>query len=226
MKNFLFIVSEIKSFSFNSIVFLSGGAICILCFIISLVLCMAKRGYTIKKRSVFLLVYLAVLIFEYAIFYGQAEVVFCYLTLFFVVAFCMPIFYIRVRKKKEIFNSKQLELARIFDNALRVDNKAKLTLGEKMEDRQENEIIVSSNVKKPMEKVEQKTDFSHVLNIIKRLNAMQLSPYDKKKVIEIQSLILLAKKQPLDKEAKERINSGLGALIKIVAKYQSYTNYN
>lgn len=61
-----------------------------------------------------------------------------------------------------------------------------------------------------------KTDFTHVKNVIERLRAFPLSSGDRKQVKELEDTIILIENGTGDDYG---INDGLGALLKIMAKY-------
>lgn len=75
-----------------------------------------------------------------------------------------------------------------------------------------------------LEKRESKTpkaelDFSHVRNVIARLNYFGLSTQDKKTVKDLEMSVLEAERGDDSTALKQKINDGLGALLKIMSKY-------
>lgn len=62
-------------------------------------------------------------------------------------------------------------------------------------------------------------DFSHVKNILKRLEYYNLSSLDTKQVSELKSALYQAETCGVNKDIKSKINDGLGALLKIMSKY-------
>ena len=60
---------------------------------------------------------------------------------------------------------------------------------------------------------------SHVKNILKRLDYFDLSQADRRQVRELETAIFQAERRFDDDDAKEKLNDGLGALLKIMAKY-------
>ena len=62
-------------------------------------------------------------------------------------------------------------------------------------------------------------DYSHVKNILERLEFYPLTQADKKQVRELEVSLLEAEKGNGDIEVKTRINDGLGDLLKIMSKY-------
>lgn len=112
----------------------------------------------------------------------------------------LVVFFIRTKTKKDIILPLEKPIERYIPLAEKIREVEKL------------------EVKKQEEKapVKTKADFSHVKNVIERLNAFPLSVGDKKQVKELEDAIIL-----IENGAEEdyEINDGLGALLKIMAKY-------
>ena len=62
-------------------------------------------------------------------------------------------------------------------------------------------------------------NLSHVKNILKRLDYIDLSQSDRRQVRELETAVFQAERRLDDLEVKEKLNDGLGALLKIMAKY-------
>ena len=62
-------------------------------------------------------------------------------------------------------------------------------------------------------------DFSHVKNVIKRLEYYSLSQQEKQQVEELKGCLCDAERGDGEQGLKAKINDGLGALLKIMAKY-------
>ena len=62
-------------------------------------------------------------------------------------------------------------------------------------------------------------DFSHVRNVISRLDYFGLSQGDRKQVHDLESSLLEAERGTDDPKIKERINDGLSSLLKILSRY-------
>lgn len=62
-------------------------------------------------------------------------------------------------------------------------------------------------------------DFSHVKNVMARLEYYKLNPSDKRQVNDLEAAILRAENGVYDGDVRNKINTGLGALLKIMAKY-------
>ena len=76
---------------------------------------------------------------------------------------------------------------------------------------------------KPIEKENSETidglNLSHVKNILKRLDYFDLSQGDRRQVRDLETAVFQAERHFDDLEIKEKLNDGLGALLKIMAKY-------
>ena len=62
-------------------------------------------------------------------------------------------------------------------------------------------------------------DFSHVKNVLSRLDYFSLSPADKRQVKELEATLVLAEQGDFSDVVRERVNDGLGSLLKIMSKY-------
>ena len=62
-------------------------------------------------------------------------------------------------------------------------------------------------------------DFTHVKKVLERLSYVSLSPTDKRQVKELETAICAAECGQADNLNKAKINDGLSALLKIMAKY-------
>lgn len=80
---------------------------------------------------------------------------------------------------------------------------------------EENEYAATPQLKEK----ECELDFSHVKNILKRLEYYNLSSLDAKQVAELKSALYQAETCGVNKDIKSKINDGLGALLKIMSKY-------
>ena len=62
-------------------------------------------------------------------------------------------------------------------------------------------------------------DFTHVKNVMEKMEYYKLSPTDKKQIKDLESAVYCAENGVFNQEIKNRINDGLGALLKIMAKH-------
>lgn len=88
-----------------------------------------------------------------------------------------------------------------------------------------DKLAFPSPINKPKEKEEQdelkkfELDFSHVKNVMAKLNYFNLSASDRAQLNELEQALYYAQNVGYDKKVKEKINEGLGALLKIMAKH-------
>ena len=62
-------------------------------------------------------------------------------------------------------------------------------------------------------------DFSHVKSVMERLSTVPLLPSDKKQITDLEKVVHTAETTGVDGALKSKINDGLSALLKIMAKY-------
>lgn len=80
-------------------------------------------------------------------------------------------------------------------------------------------VIKANNSEMVKSQNNEEIDFSHIKGILKKLDYYPLKEQDKKSAKELEKAILEAEENGLDKVLKQNINEGLGALLKIMAKY-------
>ena len=78
---------------------------------------------------------------------------------------------------------------------------------------------IEKEVKPARTKKNKDLDFSHVKSVIKRLSAMDLTPADRREIKELELAVFSAEKGGEYPLLKEKINDGLGFLLKLMAKY-------
>lgn len=85
----------------------------------------------------------------------------------------------------------------------------------------EQEKQVAEIIKPALDKKENslEIDFSHVFSVIKRLEYYNLTQSDKKQVVELEKTLRTAQQSGDYKSVKQKINDGLGSLLKIMSKY-------
>ena len=120
----------------------------------------------------------------------------------------------REREPKELIKEIDKEIAKekLNNTAIAVENfkpTPKRNIEEKLSLKNKEEPIMKKN----------ELDFSHVKNILERLDYYSLSGGDKKTVNDLENSLTLAEKGDQSSENKSRINDGLGALLKIMSKY-------
>ena len=76
---------------------------------------------------------------------------------------------------------------------------------------------------KPIKKAndgERETDFSHVKNVMERLNYVDLTDEERVETENLKALVMEAEKGDMDDALKRKLNEGLAFVIKIMAKYE------
>ena len=191
-------------------------------FILAFSLACCKVGYGTKKRIWYAFFCLFVCLFEYGLsFFISGGVGYSVINLAFSILFSMPVYLIRERKKDESAKT----FARYIDGVVKEQNE-NLFLENKVKNDEQSEFIEQLDdeplncVKNDKsKKVKTDIDFSHVKNVMKRLDFYELSPNEKKVVKELENAIFTAENQGADSALKRKINDGLGALLKIMSKY-------
>lgn len=216
--------------------FLGAGGLFAVCFLsltlaflFALTLAVFVKGNSLKKRLWFVFFSVSVSGIELGLSlilgYGAG---FSVLILSFGALFCIPIFTVRVRGKAD---KSQIELARFLDDKLRsLDTEDNLIEEEK--EQYETKPIESETVEIPKpttvadvasklnpQRKPCEIDFSHVKNVISRLEYFPLGASDKKQIKDLQTLVCSAENGDYTPDLKSRINDGLGSLLKIMAKY-------
>ncbi len=144
---------------------------------------------------------------------------------------------VKLSMPKPKFKKEQLDLARLIDGGYKsrktqnaqpvVIESPKNDLPESSESGQnfvnERELIKPTEriivSKKPDAPSEVDIDFTHVKNVIDRLDYFNLAPSDKRVVNELSANLRLAENGEFTPDIKGKINDGLGLLLKIMSKY-------
>lgn len=145
-----------------------------------------------------------------------------------VLLYCIPVFFVSNKKRK--MKKEQLELVQFIDESIK---RSAFQDAEKppfnttdaysfcnQQTRVDNKnLSVIKNQPTQNQPRQDQPDFTHVSNVIERLNAFPLTPNDKKQVKELEFNIRALKTQGNSQGLKSKINDGLGALLKIMSKY-------
>lgn len=132
--------------------------------------------------------------------------------LFFSILFCLPS---RTIKATE----QQLEFARLIDRKVKNQQNIKALKEQEHTNLIKKQEVESIKLRQETEQKPIEVDFTHVKNVLKRLEYYNLNITDKKQVKELENAILIAEKGEVDLKTKRNINEGLGALLKIMSKY-------
>lgn len=193
-KSFVLSVAEYLGTDFLFI-FLSCALFAV--FLLALFLSVFKPGYGVKKRSWFFVFSFGISALSFSFFYGRGIPF-----LFLGAGALLSVPLLTIRKKTTV-TEEQRSFIDYVDEEI------------------EKELLSSPPEKKrtARETKGKEPDFAHVKSVIKRLSALSLSQTDKKEVKSLESAIFEAEKNGLDADLKERINDGLGLLLKLMAKY-------
>ena len=220
VKNILSIITCECAFTVNACIVTVG-------LIVNLLITFFSTEYKRKNRIWFCLLGSATVLFQsgLALLNGQGlGYTLCLLAL--VILYCIPVFFVSYKKRK--MKKEQLELVQYIDSTL----KNTLNLDREINNNIQREYI-GQNYQDSIQIDETKTnskqennlnnqtlpDFTHVNNVIERLNQFPLTPFDKKQVKELEINIATLKREGNHPEIKAKLNDGLSALLKIMSKY-------
>ena len=197
------------------IFYLSAGLI----FCLFIILSALKLFFGKQIRSIYFIVSGTVIAIESAITLSAGISVLFYAVLSAAVSLLLFIPYVLIPKKKEIRYNAQKEFIRYIDGEIKKEK-------EKGEETVKRDRQTAPAVRFKVEPERQKTasspevDFTHVKNVIDRLSYYDLSPSDKKQIKNLSETVALAENYGYSVELKEKINDGLGMLLKIMSKYK------
>ena len=217
-KLFLFSLTEIFSQSSLDLAIIFANCFIIAISLICLVMTLVKRGYSVVNRlwtvaftvgTWFIQVWFELSILGY--------VRHLFLTIGISICFLVPILFLPKRSGK--ITTQQRNLARFISDSV----KAK-SLEKDIDLSPEKSAIFSSPIIKAQPKnisdeKRSEIDFSHVKSVLSKLEYYPLKEQDKKQAKELENAIILAEQNGINPSLKEKINDGLGALLKIMSKY-------
>lgn len=189
------------------ITILGANLLIISAFLIVFFKCKGKKNYYFYKRWWYLPFVCGIIMGEYGICIVvgiNASV--CFITLSLGLVFFSVICAIPVKADEK---SDKINFIRF------LDEKINASRGEKRLNSPPEKL---STIENPQER-KPEIDFSHVKNVISRLNYFSLSTQDRNIVKELELSVLQAERGDYDAETKRKINDGLGALLKIMSKY-------
>lgn len=205
-------------------VFIAAAALVAVAFILELTLALCLNGYGVKKRARFFACTAAAIFLQFASCLYSGE----YAPLFIIAAFasilCGAI--ITVPEKRAEVTDKQRELVRFIDGSLKKAEQESVR-----SERSRREVYADDGKGRgvsalkafgetPSGKIKPcDIDCDHVRAVLSRLDYYALSAADKKTVNDLSSAIAVAERGNIDDGLKEKINDGLGALLKIMSKY-------
>ncbi len=226
---------ELFSFFYNVNLLLkeSGIFIVFICietimFVINLILSLTKKEYSLTSRLYFLSVIIAVFILHLAVsLFLEYNAFLLFVNLSFLLLITMPM--LTVKKRVKVCTEKHRELARFFEKKAKDEQKNNNEQQFGITPKSFGEVIKSKEEERLEEALPHKNnddkqsdyglDFSHVKNVIARLDYFGISQTDKRQVRELESALLRAEKGEQGEDVKREINDGLGAILKIMSKY-------
>ena len=129
--------------------------------------------------------------------------------------FSLP-FIIRIDKKKveKADRQKEKDFIKFIDKQIfpNTTNSPSIITAQEKEQSVKEQTVIENNVKDGL-------NFSHVKNILKRLDYFDLKENDKRQVRELESTLFLLERGDDRFETKEKLNDALNALLKIMARY-------
>lgn len=189
-------------------------------FFVCLFLSVFKCGYILKKRLWFL-----ILLFIFcAMLKARASVTgendFSPLLLCFGLILFLPVYFIRVKVRKDSAEDLPArEFVRLLEDKIKragCADKALPADGLTQADFRTESIKTAPQTPTG---INDKPDFSHVKNVLQRLELASLSYADRRQVHELELSLYEAENGGYSEETRIKINEGLGNLLKIMARH-------
>lgn len=171
--------------------------------------CVFKRDFTLKKRIAFFPFLISVLAIQ-----GGAEIALggdSFILLLFGVCVGIVGVALVIPVKKVEYKKEHVEFARFLDQ--------KTKSVEKFNERTEYPVEKIKCVEKEQKLESAGIDYSHVKHILSKMEYYPLSVADKRQVKDLSIAVNLAEEGDNGADIKNRINDGLGALLKIMSKH-------
>ncbi len=222
----LFLFSLIDFFSLVSleVIVLIANILIIFLSLVCVIVTIVKKGYGIKNRLwlVFLMVGVCLiqLWIELSI---NANVRYLFLTAG--ISICALSIILFLPQKDIEISEEGRRLARLFSDRAKNEREEKeVSLPIEKSKVFSSPIIKAEQRAMPVNNgVEQEhkreIDFSHVKSVLNKLEYYPLKEQDKKQAKDLENAIINAEENGMNFETKEKINDGLGALLKIMSKY-------
>ncbi|MBQ7348629.1 MAG: hypothetical protein IJW47_01400 [Clostridia bacterium] len=187
-------------------------------FLAALIFSVVVKGYRIKDRAWFFLSAAGL----YFLHSGLSEICsknkgYSTAILFFVAVYSGVIICIRVKSKSD---EKERELAKLIDDCVKEQDEPLKEDNELLLEEQSFPERINVQPETP-QKLTKKTevDFGHVKSVMERLELCTLSASDKKALSDLKTAVYTAETVGVNLSVKEKINDGLSALLRIMAKY-------
>ncbi|MBQ9485300.1 MAG: hypothetical protein IJU83_00515 [Clostridia bacterium] len=194
------------------------------CFCVCFFLSVFKAGYSLKKRAWFAVAAagVCVLLDFRAGLLGEA----CYsgLAAFFGTVLSLPLLFVPVKSSD---GKKERELARFIDDKIKEADSR-----ERADSRESGYVFPTEKARRDVCEIKaepqqkdtradgtEELDFSHVKNVLQRLELSSLTTSDRKQIRDLETALYVAEREPPSEEIREKINEGLGNLLKIMARH-------
>ena len=199
---FVVFLSSVSVIVGADVFFIIFSCVVTVCFLIDLFFSVFKSGYGIKKRAWFFFLAAGISALSFALsFFSGYSLFFPFFFLGIGLILSVPI--VSIRKKVARLTEEDKKFIDYIDDEILKER----DIEEKFAPRPQK----IKKIKDP--------DFSHVKSVIKRLSEMDLTATDRKEVREFEAVVYQAEKSGAYSVLKEKINDGLGLLLKLMAKY-------
>lgn len=217
------------------ILFIAQLCIVLAAFIIFLMLSLFKKEFGFLKRLWYICFCCGTIISQAALqIAAEQRITLCFCSLGIVLACASILFCFNTKKEKTSKADNNYLKNECFDGCFDeksvqkaiTDNKTKNRFDEQ-NSKNESDLnktadFIVEHIKtevKPAQKQKNDIDYSHVKSIISKLGYYGLSASDKRLISELETFVVEAENGDDRVELKRKINEGLGALLKIMAKY-------
>ncbi len=203
-----FLISSVRTALDGGWIFIISIALELALFLAVTFISIFKKNYSLKKRAWFFISSLAILALELAFLSITNELTFFYLSLAVTLGLWCAVVLTLERKIK--IKKEHRELAKILDQRAR-------------EEPSSPSFPVQQEISPPIQNYDEATrfelDFQHVKLVIQKLEYYPLSASDRKQVRDLEENVCQAENEGFTSALKNKINDGLGALLKIMSKY-------
>ena len=230
---FLFSFNNFSDYFTTFILAIICGALVVLLSLLCAITSLKKQGYGILKRLWLVLAFMGICLIEFWFenelsgqkSYLALTIGLCFLSLS--ICLFLPVKSIKISAEKRTLaqfldkcaHGKSLESNSVFSKDDFSINQSDITPSKILFSPITKADSVSEKNKEKEKSKNDEIDFSHVKSILARLEFYPLKEQDKKSALELEKAILEAEENGLNTMLKQTINDGLGALLKIMAKY-------
>ena len=217
-KLFLFSLTEIFSKIPLDLIVLFANSLIVLASIICIVLIAVKRGYGILKRLWIVLFMVGIISIQLWIEVSiNGKIKHLFLTIG--ICICLLSIILFLPKKTIKITQPQRDLARLINNSVKRQEEQNLTNDFPKDSNVFCSPIIKAEPQKTATNEKKEIDFSHVKRVLNKLEYYPLKEQDKKQAEQLENAIFTAEQNGITPDLKEKINDGLGALLKIMSKY-------